>query len=340
MDPRMEAEARDYGYVNINGPSLIRVPPWVSGPLGKYYLYFAHHKGAYIRLAYSDHLTGPWKIYGPGTLQLEGSFFPEEEAGRGSMFDAAAGVLDKYPPEAAFAIIRVGLAARIAASDREAEGKGGSKETRPHIASPHVIIDNQRKQIRMYYHGMLADSNQMSRVALSEDGINFNARQELLTSPYLRVFRYRGMYYGLSMPGLFCRSQDGLKNFEIRPGLVFGVNMRHCGLLLRGEELYVFYSRVGDAPERILCSRVDLSSEDWNDWKAGKPREVMRPQKKWEGADLPVASSRRGEITGRVNQLRDPAIFEENGKTYLLYACAGEHAIAMARLYEKVECSK
>ncbi|MBI2946207.1 MAG: hypothetical protein HYY23_01070, partial [Verrucomicrobia bacterium] len=38
---------------NINGPSLIRVPGWVKSPLGRYYLYFAHHSGQYIRLAYA-----------------------------------------------------------------------------------------------------------------------------------------------------------------------------------------------------------------------------------------------------------------------------------------------
>ena len=44
---------------NIQGPSLIRVPKWVEDPLGKYYLYFADHKGRYIRLAYADELAGP-----------------------------------------------------------------------------------------------------------------------------------------------------------------------------------------------------------------------------------------------------------------------------------------
>src|SRR5207253_325786 len=34
---------------NINGPSLIRVPDWIEKPLGRYYLYFAHHDGDYIR---------------------------------------------------------------------------------------------------------------------------------------------------------------------------------------------------------------------------------------------------------------------------------------------------
>jgi hypothetical protein len=33
-----------------------------------------------------------------------------------------------------------------------------------------------------------------------------------------------------------------------------------------------------------------------------------------------------------VCQLHDPAIFRENGHTYLLYAVAGERGIAMAEL--------
>ena len=41
---------------NINGPSLIRVPNWIHNPLGQYYLYFAHHQGKFIRMAYADHL--------------------------------------------------------------------------------------------------------------------------------------------------------------------------------------------------------------------------------------------------------------------------------------------
>ena len=60
---------------NINGPSLIKVPDWIKNPLGKYYLYFAHHKGTYIRLAYSDQLSGPWRVYDPGSLHLKDSFY-------------------------------------------------------------------------------------------------------------------------------------------------------------------------------------------------------------------------------------------------------------------------
>jgi hypothetical protein len=60
---------------NINGPSLVRVPSWVKNPLGKYYLYFAHHAGNHIRLAYSDRLTGPWKIHPGGVLGMQAAGF-------------------------------------------------------------------------------------------------------------------------------------------------------------------------------------------------------------------------------------------------------------------------
>ncbi|MBC8231354.1 hypothetical protein H8E77_17520 [bacterium] len=66
MDSRMGS--------NINGPSLIRTPDWLENPLGKYYLYFAHHQGQYIRLAYADILERPWYTHEPGTLKLEDSF--------------------------------------------------------------------------------------------------------------------------------------------------------------------------------------------------------------------------------------------------------------------------
>ncbi len=332
MDERMREEARRYGYENVNGPSLIRAPEWVEKPLGRYYLYFAHHKGEYIRLAYADDLTGPWRTHEPGALELSESHFPTEFPGDAGLVEAAAGLWRRNPPEAAWALTRVGLAARSAVKARESEGTVGSTEARPHIASPEVVVDNERRQVRMYYHGMLEDTVQMSRVALSRNGVRFEARPELLTSPYLRVFRYRGMYHGVGMPGILYRSEDGLSDFEARPGLLFGVDLRHTALLLRGTTLYIFFSRVGDAPERIMCSAMDVSADDWRKWTPGEPVEIMRPETSLEGADLPIKPSIRGEITRPANQLRDPAIFKENGETHLLYSCAGENAIAIARL--------
>jgi hypothetical protein len=332
MDQRLREEAEDYGYININGPSLIRAPEWVSNPLGKYYLYFAHHKGEYIRLAYADALSGPWKTYEPGALELSESHFPAKPPRPASALAAAVGVWKRNPPEAAGALTRVGLAARLAVAERKSAGSYGSSEDRPHIASPEVIVDEQNREIRMYYHGMLPDTVQMTRAAISQDGIHFQARPELLTSPYLRVFKYRDIYYGVGMPGILYRSADGISKFEARSRLLFGVKMRHVALMLRDAMLWMFFSLVGDAPERILCATMDISAEDWRQWRPSAPVEVLRPEHSWEGAELPVEPSIRGEITGPANQLRDPAIFEDEGEIYLLYSCAGEQAIAIAEL--------
>ena len=45
LSEKLTLEAQQEGYININGPSVISVPDWVENPLGKYYLYFAHHRG-------------------------------------------------------------------------------------------------------------------------------------------------------------------------------------------------------------------------------------------------------------------------------------------------------
>jgi hypothetical protein len=133
------------------------------------------------------------------------------------------------------------------------------------------------------------------------------------------------------MPGQLYRSRDGLSGFESGP-VLFNPNMRHAAVVQRGTELLVFWTQVGDAPERILLSRIDLTG-DWLGWKDGAPIEVLRPERSWEGADAPLTPSVRSTAYGRVNQLRDPAIFEEDGRLFLLYAVAGESGIAIAEVF-------
>ena len=332
MDPRLVEEAQAYGYVNVNGPSLIRVPPWIEHPLGRYYLYFAHHKGEYIRLAYADRLEGPWRVHTPGVLALRDSEFTGEESETRGLLPS---VLDLWRVATAtefIALLRVGIAAREGRQIRKKRGLSGSDETRPHIASPDVIVDPERREIRMYFHGLVKGRLQMSRVAVSRDGLDFEARPDLITAPYLRVMKRDGVYYGLAMPGLLYRSDDGLTGFHIRSRPLMAVNTRHTALWAEADTLYVFYTRVGDAPERILCSAVDISPADWDHWKPGPPFEVLRPEKVWEGADLPIAPSVRGEWPLPVRELRDPAVFADDGRLFLLYAAAGEQSIGIAEL--------
>jgi len=299
---------------NIQGPSLIRVPDWVDDPLGKYYLYFADHKGSYIRLAYADQLEGPWQIHEPGSLQLADTPFLKEPP------SAPENIMDNLKL-------------------RAAEALGGMDNlphdvvlefTRPHIASPDVHVDEENKMIVMYFHGLVGVAMQLSSVATSNDGIHFTARPEMLGRTYMRAFSHQNQTYVLAMPGIFYRSLDGLSHFEEGPKL-FNRDMRHSALLRRDNRLYVFWTQVGDAPERILLSAIDLS-KDWTSWQETEPVEVLRPEFDWEGADAPLEPSVRSVAYGHVNQLRDPAIFEEDGRVYLLYAVAGESGIAIAEV--------
>ena len=299
---------------NIQGPSLIRVPDWVENPLGNYYLYFADHKGRYIRLAYADELTGPWQVHAPGTLPIEESFFAP----------TPPPITDEQLAELTAARSGVSGLGSPVSHDLSLEF------TMPHIASPDVHVDHEKEMIIMYYHGLEGPAFQHTRVATSADGINFLAQEENLGRSYFRVFKHDGMTYALAMPGQFYRSNDGFTNFEEGPRL-FGPNMRHSAVIVRDDFLYVFWTRVGDAPESIMLSTIDLSS-DWMNWKESEAVVVLKPEFDWEGASAPVEPSVRSTAYGQVNQLRDPAIHVEDGVVYLLYAVAGESGIALARV--------
>ncbi len=146
----------------------------------------------------------------------------------------------------------------------------------PHIASPDVHVDEAERRVVMYFHGLDGLGIQVSRAAVSSNGIDFVARPEVLV-------------------------------------------------------LHVFWSRVGDAPERILRSTIRLDA-DWTEWSESAPVEVLRPVHPWEGADAPVEPSARSVAPGRVNQVRDPAVFDDGDRLFLLDAVAGESGIAIAEL--------
>jgi hypothetical protein len=98
--------------------------------------------------------------------------------------------------------------------------------------------------------------------------------------------------------------------------------------------LRVFFSNAYDCPEHILMSQIELTP-DWETWTASEPVSVLKPETDYEGANLPLEPSRRGWAPEPVHQTRDPGIYTEAGKTYLLYSVAGEHGIAMAEIEEK-----
>lgn len=289
--PGLEGELGE----NIDGPSVIKVPAWIRNPLGKYYMYFAHHRGTYIRLAYADRPEGPWTIYKPGTLRLD------------------------------------------------------QTSAQHHVASPDVLVDEENKRLLLYFHGPVeAPGNYGGRpygqetfVATSTNGLHFTAASGGFAAPYMKTVRYKGATYGFAMAdkksayplwlrsGQFFRSANGMPPFEAGPRMLD--EMRHGALLRRADRLHIFYTLVGDLPERILHAEVDLRP-DWTEWTATAPTEILRPEHAYEGADLPFAASKGGMSYGRERALRDPAVLDDGGTAYLYYAVAGEKGIAVARL--------
>ncbi len=264
---------------NINGATLIKVPDWVENPLGKYYLYFAHHAGKFIRLAYNNELDDKWSIYTKGVLSLENSHF------------------------------------------------------NGHIASPDIYINHAEKKFYMYYHGMSKGiPGQFSRVAVSDDGINFTALPEIIGKFYFRVFKKDDYFYAVTMRDGINRSRDGLTNWENIPFLYREQDVRHLAVYQESGNIKLFYTVKEQAPERIYMSNL-VTTGDWTEWFIDEPVEVLRPETEYEGALEPLELSHNGPVYGTVNHLRDPYIYKENGQLYLLYSCAGEMSIAMAKLW-------
>ena len=282
---------------NINGPSIIKMPRWVKNKLGAYYLYFADHKGSFIRMAFSESVTGPWSIYSKGVLELSQSLFLTEDPLDDSLY--------------------------------------------AHIASPDVHIDYEKKCFWMYFHGQIDDGEQVTRIAQSQDGITFYAREPILGPPYFRAFQYNNWIYALCWGGELWRSKDWSTPFDKGPKILpFDINkvnlpsFRHGEVFCRRNILNVFFSNIGDRPEAILHTQIDISG-DWLDWTVNNVEKILEPELFWEGADLPMLKSVIGAASGKLRELRDPCVFEDfDTQVYLLFSAAGESAIGIVKLHD------
>jgi hypothetical protein len=299
---------------NVNGPTVIRAPEWIDHPLGTYYMYFAHHMGTFIRLAYANSITGPWKVFEPGVLDVrETAFFrPQPD-----------------PPE-------------------------NLENFYTHVASPEIYVDRARHRLVMWFHGWWTEGKrwpvgepaarkwardngygQYTQAAESTDGIHFQVRPPITRSSYLRVFEYDGSFYAMARLGLLLRANDPFASFETGTnpfqGGPYANRVRHVALVRRNDVASVFFTAIGDAPEHVLMTTLKLAG-DWKNWNVSTPVDVLQPEMSYECPNLPNVPSEAGDIKGPARQLRDPGVFEENGHTFLFYSICGEQGIAGAEL--------
>ena len=299
---------------NANGPTVIRVPAWVRRPLGRYYMYFAHHTGQFIRLAYADSIRGPWKIHEPGVLKVEATAF--------------------YRPQP--------------------DPRDSPSGAYTHLASPEVFVDDARQRIIMWTHGMWTDGQrwpeqrtealawfkqhgyaQFTQASESTDGLTFTSRPAITRQSYLRVFRHQDQFYGMARLGQLLRARTALDAFDLGGdpfrGTPYSGRVRHVALLPDADLLNIFFTAIGDAPERIYHTTMDIRG-DWREWRVGDTTEVLSPDEPYECVNLPNEKSAVGEIDHPARQLRDPAVFRESGRTYLFYTFCGEQGIAGAEV--------
>ena len=186
------------GTVNINGPSVLRVPDWIPvderpDAQANYYLYFANHRGDSIRMAWADSIGGPWTVFNYGTAtdqSLSGRVTPGD------------GVLD----------LNLGADATIDL---------GAVVIDNHIASPDVRLDEVNQRIVMYFHSpVIGPLNQTTFVATSKFGLNFNmaadggdvfpgethgVREVALGRSYFKTFEVDGRAFALANSGKLFR---------------------------------------------------------------------------------------------------------------------------------------
>ena len=279
---------------NLNGPCVIEVPAWVAAPLGRFYMYFAHHKGRFIRMACANCLTGPWRVHASGVLTLQETPFVQSD------LPAELGIEYNYA----------------------------------HIASPNVHVDTENKTIVMYYHGLEPDGEQPTRVCFSTNGLSFGNHSAPLAPPYFAGFAFGGSVYGITWGARLYRGPSWAGPFESAPEgfarAMYGSGgeaPRHVGVELDGDQLLIYFTRIGDAPERIMRSTCTLSG-NWQSWRASAPVEILRPSQTWEGVDRPVERSLIGPANHMEHALRDPFPF----KDHLFYAAGGESAIGVSLL--------
>lgn len=325
--------------VNMNGPSVIRIPSWISvdqraDPSAIYYLYFAHHSGQYIRMAWSSEIAGPWTLYDVGTGISLGD----------------RGVLDL--------------------GDAEMPIGNGIVIPNNHLASPNVHIDAVNQRIIMYFHSgstLHVDGNEVSGqktfVAISDYGLDFSGGVEpvILGDSYFTVFGYDDELYALDNGAGLWRAPHSIDPWNPPSGWVFSdalwdeasvngyredldddgyssseLRVRHASTWVEGDALHAFYSRRGvTPPERLMLSVTDLSaSSNYDEWDPSyPPEEIYRAQPGWEGGQFADFDSETSAAPENVDQLRDPFLFEDDdGSLYLFYTGGGEDALGALHL--------
>lgn len=280
---------------NLNGATLVKAPPALAAP-APWLLYFAHHKGDHIRLALAERAEGPWRIHAGGAIRLAETPFAQTRPA---------------VPQPDWAVA------------------AGTDGLYPHIASPEVVV-GEDGALTMYLHGLMRDGTQASIAARSGDGLTWRiGRRIVARDTYLRVFDRGAVRHAIAVGGAVLRDKgDGM---FAATGAVLDPLMRHAAILPWNGRLLIAWTRVGDAPERILAGWLD-PRRPVTEWRIEDEAPLLSPETAWEGAGSPLRRSRPGAAERHEHALRDPHLVADGSRVLMVYSGGGEDAIGLAEV--------
>jgi len=225
--------------------------------------------------------------------------------------------------------------------------------------SPSLVVDDTTETTYMYVHGHMCRSGTQPTVLFqSRDGVawtattnnhNWNSTTKILLNDLFYMTApiwYKDAYYALaetqenSIGSAVLLKSSSLEGPFLKHKIV-AQGLRHVDVHLIDSTLCLFYTLIGDMPERIMLSTIDL--ED-NDLSLLPGPTVLTPIHEHEHGNAPdVPSSSGASGCGPASELRDPHFLPDRDVSenvlsgLLFYAVQGERAIAMARILINIE---
>ena len=158
------------------------------------------------------------------------------------------------------------------------------------------------------------------------------------------VFHHDGYYYCIAKTqedsvgsAVLCRGTSCLGPWE--QGKVLGKGLRHADIHIRDNCIYVFFTMIGDSPERILLGDIEMSDTlDWTDWKLLPGPILLEPEYFYEHGNAQPKPSEAMAGKGVLRELRDPHFLSDQDSPLdslnglLFHTVQGEQGIAVARI--------
>lgn len=247
------------------------------------------------------------------------------------------------------------------------------------VHSPSILASDKDELLIMYVHGHKCENlpdakwGQPTLLYSSSDGVTWTRESFeveggndlfYFTAPVRRRPPRRensqaedGHYYAMSRvyptarnPHAFLlRSKELGGPWQRGPELARG--LRHFDLHPSDDEaetggFHVWFSMIGDAPERILLGSIDTTSEDWMDWKLLPGPRILAPERWYEHGRMPIQVSKEGAAAGNMlHQINKPRFLPDDDyrvdsaassdyvmSGFLFYVVQGEKGVAVARV--------